>query len=280
LPVSLWIIKLNALKTYIKKWLFQSGCSRILDTILYRYARLANHKKNKQFRKEHPHRIIPPDYFLYETYRLDYRAFFEDGLITAKEILEWTQPYFQTLPETILDWGCGVSRILQPMSTIVGDQTKLFGCDINPEMILFDQKSYEHINYSVINYVPPTAFSSRFFDLVYGLSVFTHIESSLQESWVREIHRILRSDGVFLFTTHGHRYYAQLTPQEKQILIKNGMYTRNYAQKGHRMMTTYHVKDHFAQMLQPFFKVMEFYEGASNKEKAGGQDLWIVRKLE
>jgi SAM-dependent methyltransferase len=50
---------------------------------------------------------------------------------------------------------------------------------------------------------PPLPYPDERFDLVYALSVFTHLTESQQRSWSAELHRVTRTCGYVLFTTHG-----------------------------------------------------------------------------
>jgi hypothetical protein len=83
---------------------------------------------------------------------------------------------------------------------------------------------------------------------------------------------------IFLFTTHGKKYFKQLDKSNLEQLLKVGAYTESFKQKGHRMMTTYTTTEFFKENLSAYFEVLEYYDGNENSEKIGGQDLWIVRK--
>jgi SAM-dependent methyltransferase len=50
--------------------------------------------------------------------------------------------------------------------------------------------------------LPPTQFESGAFDLVYGMSVFTHLVNDWA-SWLLEIHRILKVGGYAIFSFLG-----------------------------------------------------------------------------
>src|ERR1043165_5617451 len=97
-------------RPFIKNIFYKTNIANFLDSILFKVSQFRNRKKNKIFKATHPNLVIPPDYFLYETYLLDYAQFFSDGEQTAKEIIEWTKNYIQDRPINILDWGCGVGR--------------------------------------------------------------------------------------------------------------------------------------------------------------------------
>jgi len=61
---------------------------------------------------------------------------------------------------------------------------------------------------------PPLPFSSDMFDLIYAFSTFTHWTVELQKEWISELTRILKPNGLLVFTTHGDRYRSVLSPQD------------------------------------------------------------------
>jgi len=260
------------------KYLFQiTNTLPLLDRINFSIAQLRNKNKNLQFKKTHPDFILPPDYYLYETYKLDYEQYKEDGFVSAKEINEWTSKY---LPETklILEWGCGVSRIIRHYENFVNKDSKLFGCDINNEMIKWNKQNIPNVDFELVNYNPPTRYQEKSYDFVFALSVFTHIESKYQKDWLIEIARILKNNGIFLFTTHGKNYFDKLNESQLKELHTFGSYTITYNKKGHRMRATYNEYNSFRTQIEEFFEILEYYDGLTHIEKVGGQDLWIVKK--
>jgi SAM-dependent methyltransferase len=220
---------------------------------------------------------LPSDYDLYETFQLNYQKFIEDGSLAAKEIIEWTKPYLNSTEPRMLDWGCGVGRVTRHIPTFE-PAALVYGCDINEEMIEWDQKSYPGISFSPINNFTPTLYAPDFFDLIYGISIFTHIDAAQQQSWIVELNRILKPKAILFVTTQGSKYEHQLLITQRKLLKQQGIYTQTYQQQGHRMMSTYHQSTHFRKMISPLFTVLEYYDGAMYPEKAGGQDLWILQK--
>lgn len=266
-------------KSQLKQFFIYTKTLPLLDKLNYFFAKIKHSSKNKEFKKENIGFKLPPDYYLYETYLLDYKQYKEDGFLSAQEICEWTFKYLNN-PKSVLEWGCGVSRIIRHFYNFTESNTKLFACDINSEMINWNKNNIENIVFDKIEYHPPTLYQNSSFDLVFAISVFTHIESSLQLNWIQEIARITKPNGVFLFTTHGTNYLEKMTNAELLAYNKAGCYTISYKQKGHRMMTTYNNSQSFERMLQDYFDIVEFYDGQKNKEKAGGQDLWITKRKE
>jgi SAM-dependent methyltransferase len=269
---------MQSLKVRIKQLFFSTGLSPFFDNLLFKYKYFKNKKKNASYKKANPSIVFPPDYYLYETYQLNYQFYIEDGNLSAKEIIEWTNKYAENKVINILEWGCGVSRTCRHLNKYINHSSKIFACDINDVMVEWDKQNIKNVAFSTINYNPPTRYDTSMFDLVYAISVFTHIDATQQENWIKEIHRILSKNGIFLFTTHGSEYFDKLLSSEKVVLNKTGSFTKQYFQKGHRLMSTYNLADSFKIILEKYFEVLEFYEGEKNIDKIGGQDLWIVRK--
>lgn len=265
------------LKPYLKHLFYQLHLAKWLDGFLYRTQAIQNRKQNDLYREQHPDCILPHDYVLYETYQLNYQKFIEDGTLAAAEITSWTRSYNHTPQPRILDWGCGAARItrhlpaFQPMALI-------YGCDVNEDMIEWNKVHYHNISFTTIHHFAPTPYADSFFDMVYGFSVFTHIDAVQQTEWIKELQRIINHNGVLMITTQGNYYSHQLLPGEKKVLTQQGVFTKSYPKQGHRMMSTYHKAEHFRIMILPYFEVLEYYDGNLNLTKAGGQDVWILRK--
>jgi ubiquinone/menaquinone biosynthesis C-methylase UbiE len=244
---------------------------------MYTIAKIKYGSKNKDYQKQHPNFVFPSKYFLYETYRLDYKDYKEDGLATAKEILDWTTPYLSA-PLKILEWGCGVSRIIRHIPALVPSNALVCGTDINKTMIDWNKQYIKQVQFSAIGYNPPTHFDDVQFNLVYALSVFTHIQVQQQKDWLAEMHRILSVNGIFLFTTHGKNFESNLSKKEKLILHTEGALTIDYSQKGHRMMSSYNEYESFRNTIEKQFTIIAYYDGLQHPNIIGGQDMWIVRK--
>ena len=104
----------------------------------------------------------------------------------------------------ILEIGCGVGRILVPMSNIFGN---IIGIDISSEMVQLGQKYVSDIpNCSIIenNGVDLSEFPDNSFDFCYSFIVFQHIpEKQIVENYIKEVSRILKSSCLFRFQVRG-----------------------------------------------------------------------------
>jgi SAM-dependent methyltransferase len=69
---------------------------------------------------------------------------------------------------------------------------------------------------------PPLDFPDRFFDLVYAVSVFTHLPESLQLAWLQELRRVTAPGGLVLLTVRGPSYADTLSPEKRVELGAHG----------------------------------------------------------
>jgi hypothetical protein len=90
---------------------------------------------------------------------------------------------------------------------------------------------------------------------------------------------VLSRNGILLVTTHGCAYENKLAAIEKKWLQENGIVTQSYPQPGRRMLATYHTETAFRKLVDSLFEVLEYYDGKKDPRKAGGQDLWILKKI-
>jgi SAM-dependent methyltransferase len=117
---------------------------------------------------------------------------------------------------TWLDIGCG-RQIIPPDKMSEDEQKRSFG---NIPLLVgvdVDEAILQHqvINARVIALCPPLPFRSGSFDLVTANMVIEHVQDPA--SFLREVHRVLRPGGSFIFHTPNSRYYlifiARLTPE-------------------------------------------------------------------
>ena len=100
----------------------------------------------------------------------------------------------------VLDLGCAEGRMLRFFPR--AHDSELWGVDISAERISWAQTHLpDPFRFAVVTTAPHLPFEDNRFDLVYGLSVFTHI-SDLADAWFLEVLRILRPGGLVYLTIH------------------------------------------------------------------------------
>lgn len=102
--------------------------------------------------------------------------------------------------ERILDFGCAEGRMLRHLH---GDaKRELWGVDINAERIAWCQQHLSPpLRFATTTTTPHLPFPDDYFDLIYAVSVFTHI-GELADAWFLELLRVLRPSGHVYLTIH------------------------------------------------------------------------------
>jgi SAM-dependent methyltransferase len=103
----------------------------------------------------------------------------------------------------VLDWGCGHGRVVRHFA----DRDRVaeaWGVDIDAENIAWLEANVGSVRAATVPLLPPTELPTDHFDLVYAISVMTHLTHEVQEAWLRELQRITRPGGLLLLTFAGH----------------------------------------------------------------------------
>jgi ubiquinone/menaquinone biosynthesis C-methylase UbiE len=122
------------------------------------------------------------------------------------EDLSWDQ-------QKVLDFGCGTGRTLVHFLT-EARTGEFWGCDIDVASIEWAQANLSPPFHFVANGErPPLDLRSGTFDVVYGISVFTHLVQTWAD-WLLEMHRLLKVGGYAVFTFLGEGMIRELTGRE------------------------------------------------------------------
>ena len=129
------------------------------------------------------------------------------GLSTAVKLRETVaslQRDFASIA-AILDWGCGCGRIAR----FCPDWPGFAGVDIDSDNAAWCHEHLPPGRFESIPLFPPTPLSERTFDLIFGISVMTHLAEEVQQQWLAELHRISAPYAVVLLTTLGEHAAAR-----------------------------------------------------------------------
>src|SRR5437764_7595053 len=113
---------------------------------------------------------------------------------------------------SVLDFGCGCGRVTRYWQDFAG---AVSGSDVNGKAIEWCRENLGFASFAQNTLAPPLVFEPESFDLVYALSVFTHLTAQLQLAWRDEMLRVLRPGGCLLLTTHGRSYVPRLDGDER-----------------------------------------------------------------
>jgi SAM-dependent methyltransferase len=177
--------------------------------------------------------------------------------------------------ERMLDFGCGCGRVIRHWSDLSGPE--IHGSDYNRRLIRWCEPNLPFAEFSVNELHTPLEYASGFFDLVYGISVLTHLPESLERAWINELGRILEPGGLLLLTTHGEGYVDRLNAQERERYLAGEAVVRWASVAGTNLCTTFHPETYVRDRLAPQLDLLEFKsEGGSVGSRS--QDLAVFRK--
>jgi len=156
----------------------------------------------------------------------NYEDFWQSGMDDIKSILDIDGSRFEKITHQkepkkmrILEIGCGIGRLLIPMSEIFG---QVIGVDISSEMIHKGKKHLENIQNCQIfenNGIDLSEFSDNYFDFCFSFIVFQHIpEKKIVEKYISEVSRVLKPNCLFRFQVRG-----TITSKPNQITTWDGV---------------------------------------------------------
>ena len=82
------------------------------------------------------------------------------------------------------------------------------------------------------------------FDLIYAVSVFTHLDLDLGRRWLADLHRILKPGGLLLFSVHGEAAWKGLPEEDVAELRRTGFLFKRSAKLHGILPDWYHTAFH------------------------------------
>ena len=147
---------------------------------------------------------VPPNSCMRKTASGSIREYYISGLRCATPIAVCALRAGVRLDQSIrvLDFGCGVARPLLHF-TRTYPAPAFYACDIDDTCVAFIQANYPKVQAYTNSYFPPLKYDSGFFDMVYSVSIFSHLNPEDQGKWLAELARVTRAGGRCFLTTHG-----------------------------------------------------------------------------
>jgi len=186
--------------------------------------------------------------------------------------------------KSVLDIGCGTGRLLVGWYLDNPDR-HLFGCDINPSLVDWAGANLpDPMRFRQNGLLPPLPYQTGEFDLVYLVSVFTHLSLEAQKLWLSEIKRILAPNGILLATLHGDIYIQLSQPAKYNDFQQQGyleVVHRN-EDEGSNNYAAYHGLE-FAEELFHDFDLIGYYPRGNMETQvlfpvAAFQDVYVFKK--
>ena len=221
---------------------------------------------------------IPPPSLCFTVsanYNIEY--FLRTGLQGAesiKEILARNGKPINDFSE-ILDFGCGCGRITRHWRELT--KSNITGSDINPKLIRWAQKNLSFADFITNGISDVLPFDNDSFDLIYAVSVFTHLSEKLQKHWMGELTRILKPGGALLITVKGENWKVELDEDQQNSFDLGKMVVLEPENSGSNYCGAYHPPEHVRTVLGAGLNMIE-HEPCGSKDTR--QDFYLMNKLE
>jgi SAM-dependent methyltransferase len=173
----------------------------------------------------------------------------------------------------VLDFGCGCGRVTRYWADHRG---VVAGSDVSAEAIGWCRRNLPFGRFETNGLAPPLAFEDASFDLVYALSVFTHLTADLQTAWRDELQRVLRPGGRLLLTTHGRSYLPRLDAAERDAFDRGELVVRWANLPGSNLCSAYHPELYLRDSFARGFAFLELEEEGARGNPT--QDLVVLKK--
>lgn len=182
----------------------------------------------------------------------------------------------------ILDFGCGCGRVARWWSDLEGP--RIHGCDYDGRLTEWCRTSLPFLAVKTNAPEPPLPFRRETFDLIYALSLFTHLSQEVQDRWMVDVGRLLRPGGMLLFTAHGERFLAHLTDAQRATFARGELVVRSPELSGMEGCAAFHPLPYVREQLLAGAG-LELLEAVTEDRGADGletpmtlQDSYLARK--
>ncbi len=173
----------------------------------------------------------------------------------------------------VLNFGCGCGRTLQWWLR-QPQPPELYGTDVDAETVAW-VKANLPVQAGTNAPTPPLAYADGLFDVVYSISVFTHLDETFQDAWLRELKRVLKPGGLALFSVRSAMDLASLPPPLRAEMEQKGLLFRHdnsvqcdFPEFYH---SAYHDPRYIEQHWGAFFAIV-------GRLPMGQQDLIVMRR--
>jgi SAM-dependent methyltransferase len=228
---------------------------------------------------------VPPAGLLRRTQGGDDAESYRDSIISAHQTLRVLLTASGIDPSRVrrvLDIGCGTGRLLAGWH--LDDRTReLAGADIDRECVAWTSAHLPGVaRWHASELHPPLSFNAGSFDLIQLVSVFTHLSIAMQETWLRELARLVRPGGVVIVTLHGEPYAWMLDDAQRRQLAEAGHLEGAEGEEGSSAYSAFHEPGFARRLLGHHFSRVDWYPRGQpafpprNFPMASLQDVYVL----
>lgn len=152
---------------------------------------------------------LPPNHILRRTSSHTIRHYYESGLTTFMPIATAAIAYGADLdkPVKVLDFACGAGRQLLHLTRLFPN-VQAHACDIRTDAIAYLQRTFPKATIYANKFDPPLKFDDATFDVIYSVSVFSHLSFEDAKLWLSELRRIAKPGAILCLTFNSYTSLA------------------------------------------------------------------------
>lgn len=175
---------------------------------------------------------------------------------------------------SILDFGCGCARVTRHLFRL--ENSTIYGVDVDRKAVEWCQKHFSKDHFRISNHTPGLDFPDSKFDLIYAISIFTHLRTDFVILWLAEFRRVVARGGYLIFTTMGEQFIESLTKAERVEFLRGNPVVKTVTYSSSNLCRAYHPYDFISKQLKNDFTLIDF--SAAGARGTPGQDLYLFRK--
>ena len=166
----------------------------------------------------------------------------------------------------ILDFGCGCGRVLRALPKVT--KARLHGIDLHEDAIEWCKTYLPIGDFHAGSEYPPIGLADGSIDLIYAISVLTHLDEPHQDLWLEEWRRVVRPGGLVIATFRGKDFVDQHITSEPyvQVIEKGWADNGGFTFVSHKQWAgvfpdyysdAYHTTDYVRSHWGKYFEVLE-----------------------
>ncbi len=203
---------------------------------------------------------------------LDAESFVQGGRVLAQNIRDLCAVAGRDVYSfhSVLDFGCGCGRVMRSFQD-APDSCQFYGTDIDRELVTWCESHLPRARWSVNESRPPLAFPDDTFDLMYAVSVFTHLDEELERAWLGEFRRVAKPGATLILTVSGESRIQALSPSLQSRAHSHGFLfvtdetgVLRVDQLPDSYQTSYHTQEYVVREWSAYFEVVSYLPRAIN----------------
>jgi SAM-dependent methyltransferase len=245
-----------------------------VDDLRFTLVRRQAKPRNTAFLGENPGFAVPPLRLLYETHgHVEWRDYRRSGERIAGQIVDLANEFTMRPIEAVLEWGCGPARLVRHMPALVPG-SQVCGCDCDRACLEWCDRAVSEVGFSINSLEPPLPYEASSFDLVYSVSVVTHLSEATASRWMGELLRILRPGGLLMLWTNGDPTTSVLLPAELALYRRGCYVERGSFTEGRKLYLGFHPPSYVRDRLLREYEIVRHIPGGFTGHE---QDIWVAR---